>query len=647
MLYAGEQMSGPIDASTLNINQRAAVEWAGGPLLVLAGPGSGKTLVLTLRIAKLIKSSPQERFRVLGLTFTTKAAAEMKNRVDQLVPDDVNRALLTTFHSFAADILRQHGSHVGLRPDFTILNQSADREDVLKDSIRQLLSRGFAVEENDIKLLPLLDNLMEKMIPPEDVASHIRDTQLGHKLQALYGEYRRQLISNNRLDFPSLLAFAYELLMSKRSISKQLRTIYSYVCVDEFQDTNLAQYRFLRALVGDSPSDLFVVADDDQIIYQWNGASPERLEELRNNYKMETIQLPVNYRCPPSVISLANNLIAFNSLRSAGKLPLSAVKDSEVHDVVRLQHFETPEDEVAWLASDIRKRPIKERAGCVVLARTRKLLEMAAQTLNESGIEAALSIRKNEFESAPLRWLHAALRLANARGDRDQLRRLCKSFYELEGVDIRVEDVVAASSAEGGDFLRSWIDEALARRELEPYTRSFLESARDKVVERLEFLSFIGASFNWFGEVATALGGAPSSAFVDFDEERNTWDELQGEILQRFGIGNVTLQVLLQELDLSPKVLPIPENAVRCFTIHTAKGMEFEYVYLIGIAEDQLPSFQSIKKGDDSREMQEERRNCFVAITRARTTITLTYADEYSGWRKKPSRFLREMGLIQ
>jgi DNA helicase-2/ATP-dependent DNA helicase PcrA len=641
----GKQMMDTVSLGGLNINQRRAVEWTGGPLLVLAGPGSGKTRVLTLRVARLVKESGEERFRVIGLTFTTKAAAEMRTRLDELVPDAGDRVLLTTFHSFAADILRQHGSHVGMRPDFTILNQPADRDEVMKDSIRELQRQGVEVEEGDIKLFPLIDNLMEKLVPEKEVVNRIRDRELGCKLSALYAEYRRQLVSNNRLDFQSLLVLAVELLSSKPSVAKQLRAIYPHICVDEFQDTNFAQYRLLRAVAGDSPKDLFVVADDDQIIYQWNGASPERLKELTDDYKMEVIQLPVNYRCPPSVIALANNLISHNTSRSAGKAPLAAVKESEIQDAVRLKHFESVDEEVSWVAKDIAGRKEADRASCVVLARTRKLIELAARALNGAGVEAAVAVRKSEFESAPLRWLHGVLRLANARGDKEQLRRICKSFYELEGIDMRVEDVLAASSAEGGDLLRSWIKEALARSELESYTRQFLESAMKEIVERLEFSSFIASSFKWFSQVERRLAGEGSHMFVDYSEECETWKELEGSILQRFGKEHVTLQVLLQEMDLAPKTPPISKSAVRCFTIHSAKGMEFEHVYLIGLAEDQLPSFQSIKVGDESREMQEERRNCFVALTRAQTSITLTYADNYFGWGKRPSRFLREMNL--
>ena len=161
-----------LDLDSLNENQRAAVEWRGGPILVLAGPGSGKTRVLTMRVAKLLLDSPGDRFRVLGLTFTTKAAAEMRTRVDEMVSEARERALLTTFHSFSADILRQHGSHIGIEPDFVILNQDADREGALLDAIKRLQKRGIEASEADVRLLPMIDKLLEKCVAEEEVESH-------------------------------------------------------------------------------------------------------------------------------------------------------------------------------------------------------------------------------------------------------------------------------------------------------------------------------------------------------------------------------------------------------------------------------------------------------------------------------------------
>ncbi len=603
-------------------------------------------MVLTSRLARIIEESPMKKFRVLGLTFTNKAAAEMRERLEKLVPNLRERALLTTFHSFSADILRQHGSHLGIRPDFTILNQDADREGVLLDVIESLRRVDDDFEKSDIKLLPIIDRLREDCVPPDQLKLRITDPFTLKKVTALLHEYRAEMIRTNRLDFTALLSLASELLIARPVVSRQLRAVYSHICVDEFQDTNIAQYRLLKIVVGNEPQNLFVVADDDQIIYQWNGASPQRLKDLEGDFKVSVVQLPANYRCPPSVIELANSLISHNLDRSAGKMPLLSVKTDVRSDVVRLKHFSSETDEMAWIAADIGSRRIGERADCVILARTKRLLDCGLEALAQAGIPAVIPVRKAEFASAPCRWLHSVLRLANARGDREQARRICKAFYELEGIDIDPADVTASAAVFGGDMLRSWFELALPQPALEPFTRDFLVSAKKQIVDRFAFLEFIDSSYGWFSDVGRRLAGQGEGAFTDYEDEWKAWSELQRAVIDKYGRSELTLTIFLQEFDLTQKAPTPPPNAVRCLTIHSAKGMEFNHVYVTGLAEEQLPSFQSIRKGADSREMQEERRNCFVAITRAAVSLTLTYSDSYFGWSKLPSRFLREMRLL-
>jgi DNA helicase-2/ATP-dependent DNA helicase PcrA len=631
----------------LNENQRAALEASERAILVLAGPGSGKTKVLTLRIARIIDASPEDQFRVLGLTFTNKAAAEMRRRVGELLQSDADRALLTTFHSFAGTVLRQHGSHIGVRPDFAILTQEEDRQAVLADAIKAAQPEHPDIERSDVRLLPLLENLLTKLVGEDEVPERIRDPGLAGKVDVLYRGYRAQLLDHNALDFSTLLCFAYELLRERPAIARQYRSIYPHVLVDEFQDTNFAQCEFLRALVGSDPSNLFVVADDDQMIYQWNGADPQRLQELQAAFDMEVVQLPTNYRCPPSVIKLANALIAHNPGRGYVKEPLVAGITDEHEDSVTVRcGFASVEQELEWIADEIAAMPRGERSGCVVLARSRKLLIEAQTALDEAGVEAVLGMRKSDFESAPLRWLVATLRLAVGRGDVEHLRTACTAFFGLEAINLSVEDIRASSAARGGDLLRSFKEEALAREELSPATRLFLNTGMEPLVERMEHGTFIDRAFEWFAEVEAAPVGADERAsFVDFAVEEEIWQGVRSNIESRYGGHALTLAGFLQEVDLSSKELPIPPTAVRCFTIHNAKGMEFPRVYLLGLAEDVLPSFQAIKKGDASSEMQEERRNCFVAITRTRERLTLTYAQSYFRWPKAPSRFLLEMGL--
>lgn len=334
-----------IDLPSLNESQRAAVAWQDGPLLVLAGPGSGKTRVLTYRVARLIAESPRARFRVLGITFTNKAATEMRTRIDGLLSEGRDRATLTTFHAFAAEILRQHGSHIGLKPDFAILAEQADREAVLQDAIRSVATADEDFAPRASHVLPVVNRMLDECVTPEDAERWLATQRHARELAAAYAEYRRRLITGNQMDFGTLLAVAVQLLETKPALAKQIQRVYSYVCVDECQDTNSAQHRLLLRLVPDVRPNLFVVADDDQLIYQWNGANPARLQDLRTRFEMAVVQLPENYRCPPEVIALANKLIERNPDRPADRRPLLAHKALSANERITFKRFASFHDE--------------------------------------------------------------------------------------------------------------------------------------------------------------------------------------------------------------------------------------------------------------------------------------------------------------
>ena len=636
-----------IDLSTLNDRQLEAVKWQDGPMLVLAGPGSGKTKVLTSRIARVIEESASEHFRILALTFTNKAAAEMRQRIESLVPGSGNRVLLTTFHSFAGDVLRQHGHLIGLKPDFTIISQEGERIALLDEAISKASIDTDALNLSGERLLPLINRMLENDVSADSVSRMVTTLppEQQEPIQAIYGAYRSHLISSNSLDFPSLIAEAVKIFREQSAVCKQVRRIYRFICVDEFQDTNLSQYHLLTHLVDQERKNLFVVADDDQIIYQWNGASPERLHKLRNDFSMSLIQLPANYRCPPAVIEIANKLIAHNSGRSAEKQHLQALKPVADGDAIRVGRFNSFDEEATWVASDIAGRNEQDRSRCVVLARTRKALEGAVAQLVMQGVPAYLAMRKDEFVSAPMRWLHAALRLANNPQDREQARRLAKAFYALEGLQVDPANVISTSEAFGGSALRAFANIALGREEISQDTAAFIASAMPILTDKLDFRSFTESTFNW-AETLQGISNGSDDFFAEYGDEKSTWSELVTDIEGQFGPENVTLNVLLQELDMRSKAPSPSKGSVPCFTIHASKGMEFGHVYLIAMVEDQLPSWAAVKKGPDSHEMQEERRNCFVAITRTEDSLTMTYSQQMFGWGKAPSRFLKEMEVI-
>lgn len=635
-----------IEIATLNDNQREAVLWNSGPLLVMAGPGSGKTRVLTYRIARTLEQSEGQYFRVLALTFTNKAAAEIRSRVAELVPNELNRVRLTTFHSYAAELMQQHGSHLEFRPDFQILSNDADREALLVDvlgTLRKDLSHPLPEHFRAGQLLPLITRLLEHCIRSNEAESILQQHNIENVLPLVwvYTAYRKALRSENCLDFPSLIAETLELLQKHPFLIKHVRKVYKHILVDEFQDTNHAQYRFLALLARPDPSTLFVVADDDQIIYQWNGASTKRIHTLREEFNVSELQLPENYRCPPLVIKMANALIQNNLDRSAYKKPLTAVKIDEGEGVVRIRRFNNANKEVAWIAQDIQQKEPQERAQIAILARTKKLLDLIGSKLEEEGMPVYFAARKNEFKSAPLRMLHAILRLVNSKEDKQSLARLSKAFYELEGILIELPSILDLVSADGQDLLHSWLGAVMRRDELEIKTRNLLEVGIKPLLTSLSYRAFADNLLDWATEVQH--GSLQDKDFNEFEQERKVWQQLLSEITGKFEGDEISLHQLLHELDLTSKTPPKPPEAIPCFTIHASKGMEFWHVYLIGLVEDQLPSWAAVKKGNLSTEMQEERRNCFVAITRAQKSLTLTFADHVFDWEKAPSRFLAEM----
>lgn len=568
----------------------------------------------------------------------------MRTRIEGLVSNARERTLLTTFHSFCADILRQHGSHIGLRPDFTILSQDADREAVLHEAI--LLAKIGEIEVTPQRFMQFLNRLLNNCVTTQKVESLLvkNNVEKAQILPAIYRHYRNRLKEINCLDFASLIIETLELLTNKPPIKKQIQRIYTHICVDEFQDTNMAQYEVLKQLVRlDSPN-LFIVADDDQIIYEWNGASPERLKALHQDFEIKELQLPENYRCPVEVIEIANRLIVNNLSRFKNKQTLRSAKAHSGNTSLRIKHFSTFDEERDWVAKDIGLHPVSERTEAVVLARSRKLLDGVVQALQDNGLNGYVPIRKDEFQSAPMQWLHAILRLANSRQDREQLRRICKAFYRLEGIDLNIEDIISNAALTEGDYLRSWRENVLKRSELlSAQCLKIVTEDVSKLLDYMNFLNLLKNAFDWFDNIAD-INNPEEEAFNDYQQEKSVWDSIYTNIKSNYGKEQLSLHLLLQELDLNSKTPEPPQNAIRCYTIHAAKGLEFKQVYLIGLVEEQLPSWGAVKKGDNSSEIQEERRNCFVAITRAEISLTLSYADQYFGWTKKPSRFLQEMG---
>ncbi len=618
---------------TLNENQRQAAEWLDGPLLVLAGPGSGKTAVLTLRIANLIRNNPDETYRILGVTFTVKAANEMQKRIQELLGENNRRIQVRTIHSFCTDILRQHGSHLGLRPDFSVITDDKDRIALLKE----LKDQNIIEIDDPEDLLKKIDIMFTHGINAEDLPAHFKEEQQESCLilQAVFKGYLQKLTEGNQLDFGSMLYFSRKLLETMPRIARQVKTVYRYICVDEFQDTNLAQYKILKLLAESNTANLFVVADDDQVIFQWNGADPKRLEALKKDYLPKIIQLPENYRCPQEVVDIANRLIAHNSNRLEAKE--IGVSHSQKQGVIKIAEFSDLDAEVEGLIAELEVIPKNQRESCLVIARSNKLLSQAQAALKNRGIEAEIVNKHQDFTSSLVLTLYYSIKLANAPDSRSILNKLCSVTTLINGITLSAEDVVAKANVESITILRAFFLMASESESL----LDFCMLGQRTLCDFMDFKSFVLESFQCFDILNKQF--SDDDFYPDYSDDKVNWHRISDDIHREHGEG-VSLHVFLQELDLTPKSKVLLKDCVRLQTVHTAKGMEFDNVFIIGLAEDQFPTYFAIKNGDKS--IQEERRSCFVAITRSSRYLYLSYAKKYFGWAKKPSRFLTEMGVL-
>ena len=623
--------------------QRRAVDWDKGSMLVLAGPGSGKTQVLTCRIARLLDSYRERSFRVLALTFTNKAADEMKTRVGELAPGLEERATIGTFHSFCGQILRQHGAHINIRPDFAIYSQEADRQAVLEDGLRRAASKGRSVGIEDVRYLGLIDRLKSLLVAPEGAEQRLSNFHDRVRIAEAYEVYEEELRRLNVLDFNSLILEAYRLTKTFPAIAARYRRSYPYWLLDEFQDTNDAQYRLIESLADGQFTNVFAVADDDQIIYQWNGASFRQIQRFRTDFAAEVIQLPTNYRCPPAIVEAANKLVSYNVNRTDSKKPLQAGKallKFPEPEHIQVRDFESQDVEAAGIATEISSRGPGEWGQIAVLARTRALLDTMRVALQRCNVPAVIAQRRDDFLSPEFRWLVACLVQTARPLDRRNINVLVEAYNRFAEIDIDVNQVTSDAEATGKSYVDTWL-ETTRQVALEARRGELLSVVGRLTAEPKEAKGLVDIVVEHIENTIDA-----SDANEDLVEDLKAWKEISRDIAMHVG-RDAPLDQFLQELQLrSKEPSPQPET-VTLMTVHGAKGREFDVVYLIGLAEDILPSFQSRRKGDESAEMEEERRNCFVGITRAKECLIVSRAREYRGWPKAPSRFLVEMELVE
>ena len=622
----------------LSPTQRKAVEWSDGAALVLAGPGVGKTTVLTTRVARILDETPKKNFRVLALTFTTKAGDEMRTRIEQLVPGMNERVSVGTFHSFCAQVLRQHGSHLGIKPDFGVYEQQSDFEELLKDGLAAAVARGEPVSVDDYRLLGTINQLRANLVGPKKAAARFGDEKVGLRVARAYAVYEQTLRERNVLDFNGMILDTCRLAHEVPAVGTRIRQTHPYWLIDEFQDTSPAQYRMIKFLAGSDFKNVFAVADDDQIIYQWAGASYRQIVSFRDEFKPELIQLVENRRCPPDVVRAANNLVAYNKERTPDKEKLVPLKNDE-GQTISLHTYKTDKEEAEGIASQIVNAGEKTWGGTVILARTRATLHPVLGALRAKGVKAALATRGDGFVSAQFNWLYSVLDQACRPADRRVFTVLTNAANAMAGIELDANLLAAEADAVGKTFLEQWSQAAGA---LDNDIAKTLSAFAIRLVQsRSSWKAVLTEALAYFVKSATSEEGLVSDA----SEDRAAWDVAAKAIRAEKG-GAFDLSELLQGIALRPKEPPPDPNAVSLSTVHAAKGLEFDHVWVAGLAENILPSWQSLKPNARPADLEEERRNCFVAITRTKKTLALSRAESYQGRTRPPSRFLAEMGVL-
>lgn len=647
----------------LNDNQRAAVVHSGSPLLIVAGAGSGKTRVLTHRIAHLLAERDVHPGQILAITFTNKAAGEMKERVEQLVGPRANAMWVMTFHSACVRILRRESKKLGFTSSFSIYD-AADSKRLMALVCRDLDldPKRFPPKSFSAKI----SNLKNELIDEEDFAAQATDG-FEKTLAQAYAMYQSRLREANALDFDDLIMTTVNLLRAFPDVAEHYRRRFRHVLVDEYQDTNHAQYALVRELVGTSehpvdvppeaevpPAELCVVGDADQSIYAFRGATIRNILQFEEDYPdATTILLEQNYRSTQTILSAANAVIERNESRRPKNLWTNAGTGAQITGYVA----DTEHDEAQFVAEEIDRLTDAgdAKAGDVaVFYRTNAQSRVFEEIFIRVGLPYKVVGGVRFYERKEVRDVLAYLRVLANPEDSVPLRRILN--VPKRGIGDRAEAMIdALSQREKISFPQALkrVDEAygMAARSTNAVRRfnTLMEDLRtivesgagpatvlEAVLERTGYLAELQASTDPQDETRIENLQELAAVAMEFEQERG--ENEQG-----------TLSDFLEQVALVADSDQIPDEedgdgVITLMTLHTAKGLEFPVVFLTGMEDGVFPHMRALGQ---TKELEEERRLAYVGITRARERLYLTRSTLRSAWGQPsynpPSRFLEEI----
>ncbi len=645
----------------LNTPQRVAVETTEGPLLVFAGAGSGKTRVITNRIAYLITQKQVPPENILAVTFTKKAAGEMQERVISLLKDlainTKNPPLIGTFHSIGATFLRQNATKVGLMPNFSIFD-SDDSENLIKEL---LVEQNIDVKQIRPKAISyFISAAKNEMISPDNFRNHyggfIEDI-----VADIYPLYQKQLKAQNSVDFGDLLYLTVKLLSENKEVLERYQEIYRYMMIDEYQDTNNAQYMFAK-LLSEKYKNICVVGDDDQGIYAWRGADIKNIQSFEKDFEnVKIVKLEQNYRSSANVINAATAVIKQNSLRVDKVL----WTEKETGENITVFQAIDQDGEAQFVVDEINrlKRYSVNLSSVAILYRTNYQSRAIEEAFLKNGLPYRLVGGFRFYERKEIKDILSYLRFLYNLKDELSISRILNTPTRKVGPKsvATLHEIAKMCECTLGELL-------VATYELSNSLPNSLKiSSYPKIESNLSLMGKYTTLVNIFGQIYLESEGKDAlsvidlilrkTKYVEWMDDGSEAAEYKKENIEELksvagsyarAHGNKSLEVFLQEINLIEQETDKNQDGsgdyVNLMTLHSSKGLEFDNVFMIGMEEGILPHSRSFTDEDG---LEEERRLCYVGITRAKEKLYLTFAEKRQGRdgynTQIPSRFLGEI----
>ena len=637
-----------MNLDTLNPAQREAVEKTEGPVLILAGAGSGKTRVLTTRIGHLIEDKGVQPANILAITFTNKAANEMRERVEETLESDASDMWISTFHSCCVRILRKDINRIGYNRSFVIYD-SADQVTLVKDCLKELNLNDKVFEPKMI--ISTISGAKDKLYDPKQFkAMHMNDNRMS-KIADVYALYQDRLKRNSALDFDDLIFKTVELLKSDKEVLDYYRNRFKYIMVDEYQDTSKAQYELIKILAKEHQN-ICVVGDDDQSIYGWRGADIRNILEFEKDYDdVHVVKLEQNYRSTQIILDAANTVISNNIERKRKRL-WSEKKDGELIKIQVAQDEIEESDFVADMIAKISREQNRSYKDFAVLYRANAQSRSVEDALNISQIPYNIYGGTKFYERKEIKDLIAYLRVIQNPQDDISIKRIIN--VPRRGIGLRTIEKIEDRASLKQESIYSVLIDIETNSEISTKARNSISEFVDNVIGTLrtmrevypvsKLIEKVIESIDYYGYIDELYKGDKEEA----EERKDNVKEFISVAMEfEQNSEEKDLETFLTGVALTSESSEEEEiDKVSLMTIHTSKGLEFPVVFIVGMEDGLFPIARAVRSMSDS-EIEEERRLCYVGITRAKEILYLTLTQKRTLYGKTnpsiASRFMEEL----